>query len=142
VLARYPVRSATCFEHPSWGHERIRIAEHVKRLGPHLARARSSAAAPRRAGGGCRRILVGVDFAIDSHCTQPVGEVEADLIASAVCVAGYFCPSPRKVPNADLRPELLTKQAFWRISARCFDVLTDPTGEMSKVIARRLIEKR
>jgi hypothetical protein len=25
---------------------------------------------------------------------------------------GYFCPSPRKVPNADFRPELLTKQAF------------------------------
>jgi hypothetical protein len=34
---------------------------------------------------------------------------------------GYFCPSPRKVPNADFRPELLTKQAFWRIPARCFE---------------------
>jgi hypothetical protein len=61
---------------------------------------------------------------------------------------GYFCPSPRKVPNADFRPELSTKHAFCskcprrsaaerRILAR---FTTDPTGEMSKVTARRLIE--
>jgi hypothetical protein len=63
---------------------------------------------------------------------------------------GYFCPSPRKVPNADFRLALLTKHAFCskyprrsaverRISAR---FSTDPTGEMSKVTERRLMEKR
>jgi hypothetical protein len=30
---------------------------------------------------------------------------------------GYFCPSPRKVPNADLRPELLTDMLLFKVSA-------------------------
>jgi hypothetical protein len=63
---------------------------------------------------------------------------------------GYFCPSPRKVPNADFRPELLTKHAFCsKCPRRCavergFRRVfpTDPTGEMSKVTARQLMEKR
>jgi hypothetical protein len=68
----------------------------------------------------------------------------------APAMSGYFCPSPRKVPNADFRLALLTKYAFCskcprrsaaerRIPAR---FSTDPTGEMSEVTARRLIEKR
>jgi hypothetical protein len=63
---------------------------------------------------------------------------------------GYFCPSPRKVPNADFRPERLTQYAFClkfprrsaaerRIAAR---FSTDPAGEMLKVTAQLLSKKR
>jgi hypothetical protein len=60
-----------------------------------------------------------------------------------------FLPIPSKSSERQFRPELLTKQAFCskcprrsaverRIPAR---FSTDPTGEMSKVTARRLMEK-
>jgi hypothetical protein len=62
---------------------------------------------------------------------------------------GYFCPSPRKVPNADSAGTFDKTCFLFKVSAperRRTGIparfSTDPTGEMSKVTARRLIEKR
>jgi hypothetical protein len=43
---------------------------------------------------------------------SPIDEAAIFAAYARLREHGYFCPSPRKVPNADFRPELLTKHAF------------------------------